>query len=63
MKGKIVVCDSGLGIITAKSVGALGSIVLSGALNDVSLVVPGAASSLSLRQFNLSESYINSTML
>lgn len=62
MKGKIVVCNSSLGTITAKIVGAPGSIVLSGGLNDVSFVVPGAASSLSLQQFNLIEGYINSTV-
>lgn len=60
VKGKIVFCNGSNGIIEGKRVGALGSVV-SGEINDVSFVVPYAASSLSFQQFSLVEGYINST--
>ncbi|KAL3520259.1 hypothetical protein ACH5RR_018408 [Cinchona calisaya] len=60
-KGKIVVCNRYKVMILADAAEALGSICLSDEHYDVSNVLPLIASVLSPEQFELVESYVNST--
>ncbi|XP_027152547.1 subtilisin-like protease SBT4.13 [Coffea eugenioides] len=64
VEGKIVLCDdtfSSSNLAEVKRAGSVGSIFRSGEIYDVSFVFPSAASTLSPQQFDLVESYINST--
>ncbi|KAL8533902.1 hypothetical protein ACS0TY_010075 [Phlomoides rotata] len=61
VKGKVVLCDNNKGIEEALKSGALGTIVKSGRVPDVSFAVPLPASVLFTSDLELVQSYVNST--
>ncbi|XP_027096162.1 subtilisin-like protease SBT4.4 [Coffea arabica] len=61
VRGKIVLCKSYDGMLFAYDAEALGSICLTDEAEDVSRVVPVAASVLNGNEFEQVESYVNST--
>lgn len=61
VKGKIVLCNSNKGIAAAFAEKAIGSVALSDYFSDISLVLPVSASGLNEHDFNIVQSYFNST--
>ncbi|KAK8645543.1 hypothetical protein V6N13_119369 [Hibiscus sabdariffa] len=61
VKGKIALCDQFIGNFEAHNAGAAGAIVLNDHSDNVSFVTPLPASALSVRNYDLVKSYMNST--